>query len=73
MTTPATFEQLISSIEATNRQLAQRAKLAVNTSLTLRNWLIGCYIEEYERGGADRASTVTDSWTPWPRHYRRRG
>ena len=51
----ATFDQLISSIEATNRLLTQRAKLAVNTSLTLRNWLIGCYIEEYERGGADRA------------------
>lgn len=55
MTALATFEQLISSIKATSRQLAQRAKLAVNTSLTLRNWLIGCYIEEYERGGADRA------------------
>ena len=55
MSAPATFEQLISSIEATNRQLAQRAKLAVNTSLTLRNWLIGCYIEEYQLHGADRA------------------
>ena len=54
MTALATFEQLISSIEATSHQLAQRAKLAVNTSLTLRNWLIGCHIEEYERGGADR-------------------
>ncbi len=55
MSTPATFEQLIGSIEATNRQLMRRAKLAVNTSLTLRNWLIGCYIEEYQLHGADRA------------------
>ncbi len=55
MTTLATFEQLINSIEVTNRQLVLRAKLAVNTSLTLRNWLIGYHIEEYERGGVDRA------------------
>src|SRR6185436_2234415 len=27
----------------------------VNTSLTLRNWLIGFYIVEYEQNGEDRA------------------
>jgi hypothetical protein len=26
----------------------------VNSSLTLRNWLIGFHIEEYERRGVDR-------------------
>ena len=29
---------------------------AVNISLTLRNWLIGCYIAEYELNGEDRAA-----------------
>jgi hypothetical protein len=28
---------------------------AVNVGLTLRNWVIGCYIREYEQNGADRA------------------
>ena len=28
----------------------------MNVSLTLRNWLIGFYIREYEQNGADRAS-----------------
>ncbi len=27
----------------------------MNTGLTIRNWLIGCYISEYEFAGADRA------------------
>ena len=28
---------------------------AVNQMATLRNWLIGCYIVEYEQKGSDRA------------------
>ena len=48
---PRKFKQLISSIEATNRKVAQRAKLAVNTNLTLRKWLIGCCIEESQLHG----------------------
>jgi DUF1016 N-terminal domain len=35
--------------------MAAQAGRAVNVSLTLRNWLIGCYIAEYELRGADRA------------------
>jgi len=53
--TPATFQELTTSIEQVNQQLARRAKLAVNTSLTLRNWLIGYYIHAYQLHGADRA------------------
>ena len=35
------------------------ASRAVNASLTLRNWAIGCYIVEYEQNGADRANYGT--------------
>ncbi|MBI3053557.1 MAG: cytoplasmic protein, partial [Betaproteobacteria bacterium] len=31
------------------------ARFARESSLTLRNWAIGCYIVEYEQNGADRA------------------
>ena len=50
-----TFEQLIASIRQVHDQLAAQAGRAVNISLTLRNWVIGCYIQEYEQNGADRA------------------
>ncbi len=51
-----TFEDLVRSICEVDRDLAAQAKRAVNVSLTLRNWLIGCDIVEYEQRGADRAS-----------------
>ena len=59
MATPAlfslSFEQLVAAIGQIHAELAAQASRAVNTSLTLRNWLIGCYISEYELRGADRA------------------
>jgi predicted nuclease of restriction endonuclease-like (RecB) superfamily len=50
-----TFAALIDSIVLAHRELAAQAGKAVNISLTLRNWLIGCYIAEYELSGRDRA------------------
>jgi len=50
-----TFEKLVSSIKQIHGELAAQAAKAVNISLTLRNWIIGCYIYEYEQGGTDRA------------------
>ncbi len=49
------LEQLVAAIGQVHAELAAQASRAVNTSLTLRNWLIGCYISEYELRGADRA------------------
>ena len=37
-------------------EAAVLASRAVNVSLTLRNWLIGCYIAEYELRGKDHAA-----------------
>lgn len=51
----STFTQLIQSIQNAHQQLSQQASRAVNISLTLRNWLIGYYIAEYELNGKDRA------------------
>jgi predicted nuclease of restriction endonuclease-like (RecB) superfamily len=48
------FESLVGAIAGIHRQLHQQAVHAVNTALTLRNWLIGCYVHEYELGGRDR-------------------
>lgn len=60
MATPAlfslSFEQLVTAIGQVHAELAAQASRAVNTSLTLRNWLIGCYIAEYELNGSDRAA-----------------
>ncbi len=49
------FKKLVDAIQQAHNQLSDQARRAVNTSLTLRNWLIGSYIQEYEQDGADRA------------------
>jgi len=50
-----TFGSLVSGIRQIHNELASQAGRAVNVSLTLRNWLIGCYIAEYELHGTARA------------------
>ncbi|MBP7091185.1 MAG: hypothetical protein KBA98_10200, partial [Syntrophorhabdaceae bacterium] len=35
--------------------MQEKAVSAVNQSLTIRNWLFGHYIVEYEQSGEDRA------------------
>lgn len=49
------FEQLINSIYQTHYQFQDNAQKSVNINLTLRNWLVGYYIVEYEQKGEDRA------------------
>ncbi len=50
------FESLVGAIADIHRHLHRQAVKAVNTGLTLRNWLIGCYVHQYELGGVDRAT-----------------
>ncbi|MGB7567814.1 MAG: DUF1016 N-terminal domain-containing protein [Chitinivibrionales bacterium] len=50
-----TFAKLVDSIRQIDLQLASQAGKAVNISLTLRNWLIGYHIAEFELHGKDRA------------------
>ncbi|MEN9303512.1 MAG: hypothetical protein RL264_1941 [Bacteroidota bacterium] len=49
------FESLVSLIEQTHHHFQQQAVKAVNVSLTVRNWLVGFYIVEFELNGEDRA------------------
>jgi predicted nuclease of restriction endonuclease-like (RecB) superfamily len=49
------FEILVNTINQTHQHFQQQATKAVNVSLTLRNWLIGFYIVEFEQNGEDRA------------------
>ena len=50
-----TFDELSTSILQTHQSAQANAIKAVNQMATLRNWLIGCYIVEYEQKGSDRA------------------
>jgi len=45
------FEKLVFRIQQTNEILQQNAVKAVNIHLTLRNWLVGFYIVEFEQKG----------------------
>jgi hypothetical protein len=49
------FEKLKGLILQTHLSFQQQAVKAINRTLTLRNWLIGCYIVEFEQHGEDRA------------------
>ena len=49
------FDELVTSVLRTHQTAQSGAIRAVNQMATLRNWLIGCYIVEYEQKGSDRA------------------
>jgi predicted nuclease of restriction endonuclease-like (RecB) superfamily len=50
------FESLVTAIQTANEHFTSQASRAINISVTLRSWVIGCYIVEYEQGGRDRAA-----------------
>ncbi|MGN6530656.1 MAG: DUF1016 N-terminal domain-containing protein [Ginsengibacter sp.] len=49
------FQQLVSTIQVASNELQRSAAKAVNVHLTIRNWLVGFYIVEFEQKGKDRA------------------
>jgi len=49
------FPALVDAIRQVHEQSAAAVSRIVNTTLTLRNWVIGWYIREYEQNGSDRA------------------
>ena len=49
------FTRLVDAVRQVCERSAAVASRAVNVSLTLRNWLVGFYIVEYEQNGTDRA------------------
>jgi hypothetical protein len=53
------FDLLTNTILETHTALQQNAIKAVNINLTIRNWLIGFYIVEFEQHGEDRAKYGT--------------
>lgn len=49
------FDNLIYLIDKTHNVLYGNAVKAINLNNTIRNWLFGFYIVEYEQNGEDRA------------------
>jgi predicted nuclease of restriction endonuclease-like (RecB) superfamily len=66
-----TFDFLVASIKQVDEHMAAQAGKAVNISLTLRNWLIGLYIAEYELRGADRATYGENLFSELSKELRR--
>ena len=62
---------LSSAICQTHIALQSSALKAINRNLTLRNWLIGFYIIEFEQRGEDRAQSPenTRKTSKYPRAY----
>jgi len=53
------FKTLVDNIQHVHQQLQQSAVNTINRMLTIRNWLIGYYIVEFEQNGKDRAEYGT--------------
>ena len=49
------YDKLINNIQNTHEVLQASVSKAINTGATIRNWLIGYYIVEFEQNGEDRA------------------
>jgi predicted nuclease of restriction endonuclease-like (RecB) superfamily len=49
------FKDLVKTIKQTHSALFSHANRTINIGISLRNWLIGYYIAEYELNGIDRA------------------
>ncbi|HEY0611664.1 MAG TPA: PDDEXK nuclease domain-containing protein [Chitinophaga sp.] len=49
------LEGLAKTIQQTNQLFLNQVQRQVNTAMTLRNWMIGYHIFEYEQKGEDRA------------------
>lgn len=49
------FEDLIQAMAEAHQALQHQARKTVDASLTIRNWLFGCYLVEFEQSGEDRA------------------
>jgi len=67
------FTALVDAIGQVHEQCASHAGRAVNISLTLRNWAIGCYIREYEQNGTDRAEYGENLLNRLARRLRQKG
>lgn len=48
------FEGLVDLFEHTQTAMQKQAAHSVDIALVVRNWLFGCYIVEFEKGGAER-------------------
>lgn len=49
------FDQLITQLQTLDGSLKQQVAQSANVGLTLRNWLVGAYIIEFEQNGEERA------------------
>ena len=49
------FPQLANNIQLTHDLLQNNAMRAINQNITVRNWLVGYWIVEFEQNGEDRA------------------
>lgn len=67
------YSRLLAGISYINSFSQIAVARAVNQTLTLRNWLIGAYIIEYEQNGIDRAAYGTQLIKTFAKDLKKRG
>src|SRR5690554_366341 len=54
------FDKLIDNVYHVHNALQENTKRVINRNITIRNWLVGYYIVEFEKNGEDRAKYGTN-------------
>ena len=67
------LKRLVNVIQEANRFFLDQVQKQVNTSLTLRNWIVGYYIVEYEQDGQDRAEYGEQLFQKLAEHLKKTG
>ena len=67
------FNQLSNKILQTHEVFQQQAARSINKLLTIRNWLIGYFIFEFEQNGEDRAEYGSQLISNLTRQINQRG
>lgn len=49
------FDELVKHIEQISTVFKQSANTSINIHVTVRNWVVGFYIVEFEQNGENRA------------------
>ena len=49
------FDLLVHNVSVVEQVIQNEVVHAINVSLTVRNWILGCYIVEFEQNGDDKA------------------
>jgi len=59
------YAALLSAIDVANHEMRCRAAAVANSSLVIRNWLVGAYLVDFEQPAATGPGTASGCSSGW--------